>query len=306
MSSFSSDSGNLDLIRAVAVLCVFFAHLQGAFHPNAARATAEWHFAQMGVLIFFVHTSFVLMLSLERTKLSGRRLFGAFYIRRMFRLYPLSMFCVTVAMIVSRLGASKGAYQYSWFDYLTNMALVTTEADTWPMVGGLWTLPIEVQMYVTLPLLFLLGRSRPLRFLFLLWMASIPVAILEQHRQGRLDVLAYVPCFVAGVIGWRLTLLFGRRLPGWMWPAAFVCTWPVFFAATHENDMYYRWAFSLVLGLLIPWFQEITFEPLRVAARYVAKYSYAIYLSHIGLIQFSFDLPVAAAARWIVFVLLVV
>ena len=56
----------------------------------------------MGVLMFFVHTSMVLMLSLERTRLSGRALFGAFYLRRAFRLYPFSMACVISAMLVSR------------------------------------------------------------------------------------------------------------------------------------------------------------------------------------------------------------
>ena len=279
---------------------MFFAHLHESLTPG--NNPLAWHFAQMGVLIFFVHTSFVLMLSLERAKLRGKALFGAFYIRRVFRLYPLSMFCVTVTMLASRVEASQGAYLWTWYEYVTNLGLVTTLADTDNMVGGLWTLPLEVQMYVVLPLLFLLSRSRSVWFLLLLWTASIPPGIFEQQRQGRLDIFGYVPCFLAGVIAWRLTLSLPRRLPGWMWPAAFAATWPVFFAATHDNDMYYRWAFCLVLGLIIPWFQEIAFEPLRVGARYVAKYSYGIYLSHIGVMRFSFGLPLSAPLQWAIFV----
>src|SRR5579862_7304253 len=79
-SSFRSDSSNLDMIRAMAVLSVFFAHLHDLLAGN--HALLGWHLAQMGVLIFFVHTSMVLMLSLERTKLEGKALFGAFYLRR--------------------------------------------------------------------------------------------------------------------------------------------------------------------------------------------------------------------------------
>src|SRR5207245_2321743 len=90
----------LDLIRSVAVLSVFFAHLHDIV--TGRQTTLGWHFAQMGVLIFFVHTSMVLMLSLERSKLEGKGLCGAFYLRRFFRLYPLSIFCVTCAMLLGR------------------------------------------------------------------------------------------------------------------------------------------------------------------------------------------------------------
>jgi peptidoglycan/LPS O-acetylase OafA/YrhL len=66
--------------------------------------------------------------------------------------------------------------------------------------------------------------------------------------------------------------------------------------------MYYRWAFCLVLGLAIPWFQEISFRPVQVAAHVVAKYSYGIYLSHIAVISWTFALPVSTAVKWAIFV----
>ena len=300
VSSYRSNSSNLDLIRAVAVLSVFFAHLHDIVfggHPALG-----WHFAQMGVLIFFVHTSMVLMLSLERTKLAGKDLFGAFYLRRFFRIYPLSMFCVTMAMLVHRAPSlTDPVRDWKWTEYLSNMALTTNLTYTDVMVGGLWTLPLEVQMYLVLPFLFLLGRGRSRRILFLLWIVSIPIAILQLHTTGRLDVLGYAPCFISGVIAWKLSLSLPRRFPGWLWPAGFVATWPLFFMATHQNDMYFRWVFCLGLGLAIPWFQEIQFAPIKKVAHLVAKYSYGIYLSHTAVIMWSFGLPVAAAARWIIF-----
>jgi peptidoglycan/LPS O-acetylase OafA/YrhL len=54
-SSFHADSPNLDLVRATAVLCVFFAHLYEIATDH--RSDLAWHFAQIGVLMFFVHTS---------------------------------------------------------------------------------------------------------------------------------------------------------------------------------------------------------------------------------------------------------
>ncbi len=303
LSSFRSDSSNLDTVRAVAVLSVFFAHLYDIV--TGRPALLGWHFAQMGVLMFFVHTSMVLMLSLERTKLEGKALFGAFYLRRFFRIYPLAMFCVTGAMLLSRSpDVTNPVRHWRWPEYLSNLSLTTNLTYTDDMVGGLWTLPLEVQMYLTLPFLFVLGRSRSRTVLFLVWIAFIPVAILQLHTTGRLSVLGFAPCFISGVIAWKLSLSVPRRLAGWLWPVGFVATWPFFFLATHQNNMYYRWAFCLMLGLTIPWFQEICFRPVQVVAHVVAKYSYGIYLSHIAVIAWSFALPVSTAVKWAIFVLL--
>jgi peptidoglycan/LPS O-acetylase OafA/YrhL len=158
----------------------------------------------------------------------------------------------------------------------------------------------QVQMYVTLPFLFLLGRTRSTRFIMLVWALSIPLAILQLHTTGRLNVLGYTPCFIAGVIAWKLSLSVKRRLSGALWPFAFVATWPLFFVATHGNDMYFRWLFCLGLGLAIPWFQEVHFPPLKVAAHFVAKYSYGIYLSHVAVIMWCSGLPIPLATTWII------
>jgi peptidoglycan/LPS O-acetylase OafA/YrhL len=302
-SSFASDSSNLDLIRAVAVLLVFFAHLHDITTGNHGM-DLPWHFAQMGVLIFFVHTSMVLMLSLERAKFSGAAFFGAFYLRRFFRLYPLSMFCVTVSFLLS--AAAITLRHWTWFEYLTNMTLTTNLAYSDHMVGGLWTLPIEVQMYLVLPVLFLLLRPRPLWPALALWAAAIPLGMVQSKISGRLNVVGFAPCFLGGVIAWRLSLEQPRRLAGRFWPLAFMATWPVFLVASREHHMYYRWAFCLTLGLAIPWFQEMRIRPLVRASHYIAKYSYGIYLSHAAVMLFSFGLPIPWAARSLVFAVLAV
>lgn len=301
LSSFRSDSGNLDIIRAVAVMSVFFAHLHEIV--TGRDSLIGWHFAQMGVLTFFVHTSMVLMLSLERTKLSGKALFGSFYLRRGFRIYPLSIFCVTVAMVLKRTPEiANPTFDWTWTQYLSNLALTTNLTYSRNMVGGLWTLPLKVQMYLTLPFLFVLGRARGLGVLLLLWVLSVPAALLQSSITQRLNVMSYAPCFLAGVIAWNISLTAKRRLSGWLWPFAFMATWPFFFLATHGNDMPFRWAFCLALGLAIPWFQEIRYKPLLAVAHFFAKYSYGIYLSHVALILWTFSLPLPRAAQWAIFV----
>src|SRR5512146_1173960 len=80
----SRELANLDLLRTVAVALVFFSHL---FMTLKIRFMGE--LGHLGVLLFFVHTSFVLMMSMERLGLRGPRLFWVFMIRRAFRIYPL-------------------------------------------------------------------------------------------------------------------------------------------------------------------------------------------------------------------------
>jgi peptidoglycan/LPS O-acetylase OafA/YrhL len=304
-SSFKADSANLDLVRAVAVLCVFGAHL--AEIAIGRRSELAWHFAQMGVLIFFVHTSMVLMLSLERARNEGAALFGSFYLRRFFRLYPLSVFCVTLAFVLSASPHTGELVRY-WTpkELLSNLALTINLTYTDEMVGGLWTLPLEVQMYVALPFLYLACRDAPVRRVVALWLAAVALGMFQPHVSARLDVLSFAPCFVAGVLAWRLSRSTRRRLPGWVWPAAFAATWTVFLVATRDASMYYRWAFCLTLGLAIPWFQELRFQPLVQSTKLVAKYSYGIYLSHVGIMLFLFRRPLTAPARWSILAVLAI
>jgi peptidoglycan/LPS O-acetylase OafA/YrhL len=98
--SAKTDSANLDFLRIFAVLTVYFGHLLQLFHTDklVGRLTI-YDLAQTGVLIFFVHTSLVLMLSLDRLRIaSARRLFAVFHIRRAFRIYPLSIATVVIML----------------------------------------------------------------------------------------------------------------------------------------------------------------------------------------------------------------
>ncbi len=295
---------NLDLLRSVAVLCVFFAHLPEVNHH---LTDTTWHFGQMGVLIFFVHTSLVLMQSMERMRLEGRTLFTTFYLRRAFRIYPLSMFCVMCAFIA---GVSPDidhlARQWNLKELFANLTLTQNLFYKDSMVGGLWSLPLEVQMYVALPFLYILLRKRPLWWLLVLGVLSVPLALLQMRVSARLGVMTYVPCFLGGVLAWRLEHLYQKKLPGWLWPLAIVAICPVWFAASREYNVYYRWAFCWALGLAIPWFADIQWNWLKQAAKTVAQYSYGIYLSHAAIMMFCFEglAGKSAVVRWATFVAL--
>jgi peptidoglycan/LPS O-acetylase OafA/YrhL len=269
-------SANLDFLRAVAVLCVFFAHLYERLLQQ--HTLPSHHFGQPGVIIFFVHTSLVLMMSLDRSKLTGRPMFQEFFVHRFFRLYPLSIVCVLVAYLAP--GST-----WSVRELLTNLALTTNLTYDDVMVGGLWTLPLEVQMYVMLPFLFVCLRNRPISWVFALWLASIPIALIQPGISGRLQVLSYVPCFLGGVIAWRM----GPRaaLPGWLWPLGLmVAALP--WMTSPGNQFAFRWITCLALGLAIPLFKEMPTSWLTSVSKTIAKYSYGIYLTHVAALTIAF------------------
>jgi peptidoglycan/LPS O-acetylase OafA/YrhL len=269
-------SANLDLLRAVAVLCVFFAHLYETLHQG--HTSASMHFGQLGVIYFFVHTSTVLMQSLARSTQNGRALFTDFYVHRFFRLYPLSITCVAIAYMIP------GAV-WTMRDLLSNLALVQNLFYGPSMVGGLWTLPLEVQMYVVLPMLFVTFRTKSVRTLLLFWCLSIPIALLQPLISGRLGVVEYVPCFLAGVIAWRLGDR--RSLAASTWPVAIVVS-AVPWLLSSGNSMSFRWISCLLLGLAIPFFREIKHETFNTITQTIAKYSYGIYLSHVAALRIAF------------------
>ena len=99
---------NLDLLRSLAVLAVMIDHLVPTWRYCGLPVSESLllftaHIGQAGVIAFFVHTSLVLMESLQR--LSGgyrlnRGVVLRFYLRRLLRIYPLAVVCITMVVVL--------------------------------------------------------------------------------------------------------------------------------------------------------------------------------------------------------------
>lgn len=108
-------SANLDLLRAIAVLLVLVQHLCKRMYVDRIGWIATSSLGHFGVLLFFVHTSLVLMYSMDRSGLTGPSLLKNFYIRRIFRIYPLSILTVLVAFLLHlRFGRERRCPPFVW------------------------------------------------------------------------------------------------------------------------------------------------------------------------------------------------
>ncbi|MBI3150104.1 MAG: acyltransferase, partial [Betaproteobacteria bacterium] len=242
----------------------------------------------LGVAIFFVHTSLVLMLSLERHGSAA----GPFFVRRFFRIYPLAV----VMVLYVAAGKLLQREPVDWWAVLSNILLVQNITGHPSTLTQLWSLPFEVQMYLFLPALFVLARHG-LRRVALLWAGSVALAVAAWRWNDQL--LQFFPCFLPGVIAYVL----GKRVKPAFSPAilfaAVACAALAIptLVAGGASEMPLLWALCAALGVLIPLCRPIGRGVLARGAHTVATYSYGIYLTHVAAMSFSFfvlrDWPLA-------------
>lgn len=287
------NSPNLDILRAVAVLTVVLDHLvptlnSRGFDTSGALHVWTMHVGQAGVLAFFVHTSLVLMYSLERLPAPTEwARTWRFYVRRLFRIYPLAVVCVLGMLVVGWPDAPWRPYVAPTGAMITsNLLLIQNLWTGYSILTPLWSLPYEVEMYLVLPMLFWVARHKHgFALVFgLLVAASLGGYALHKLEHGHMNLAAYVPCFLAGVCCYRLRDRITPWLPGWTW-VGFVVLAIVGYCGFHRDSeplrYWYGWVYCICIALAIPCFADSQTGWLNRAAASVAKYSYGIYLLHV-------------------------
>ena len=306
------ESPNLDLMRSLAVLFVVVFHVLLLFQKTHVGPLNLHSIGQWGVLMFFVHTSLVLMLSLERQemRLGQEGLKWVFYLRRFFRIYPLSVLTVLlVAMLrlpVADLHGYFSGEQATAREVISDVLLVQNLNHAGSVIAVLWSLPYEIQMYLILPIFFLLARScRGILPLVGVWFGFVIVALVAIRTHHLANVVIYVPCFIPGIIAYKLGKSGSGTLPFYLWPATIVAMTAVFL---EDPVNWMGWICCLIIGLSIPAFSEMRHSGLNYVCHLIARYSYGIYLTHLICLWLAFDrfstLPMAD--RWIIFGLSVV
>jgi peptidoglycan/LPS O-acetylase OafA/YrhL len=307
---------NLDFVRALAVLIVVGAHLGwflGDIHFSFFEISLLGRF---GVVIFFVHSGIVNLLSIERhVHVHGEhRLFGAFMTRRCFRIYPLSLFVVSIIYLthvpVAHISAwSTTIGNHPRAELLPSLLLVQNFVQFDQLVEPLWSLPYEIQMYCLFPLIYLvLRRFNSAKILVFAWALLAAVEhvisphIAKHGNPGHIlalpDMLYYFLWFLAGLYAYKEMQTSRRTLPFWMLPAllAFLC---LLCSLSYDRTKFIF--ISLPLGLALPYIESCEIGPANRICGWVAKYSYGIYLLHdpaiwLGFVRFGHISMVARAS----------
>lgn len=151
---------NFDLIRLCAAAQVAVIHAAEALHVGSSPLL-KWVGLFPGVPIFFFVSGFLVAQSLERT-----RSLTAFYRNRFLRVFPAlwACFAFSLALVAlfkplpwvypefpAWLAAQMTFVQFYNPDFMRDFGLGVLN-------GSLWTIPVELQFYLALPILFLLVR----------------------------------------------------------------------------------------------------------------------------------------------------
>lgn len=187
MQRGEEELNNFTLLRLVLALMVVLGHfklLSGTAYP-----AFPFNLADAAVDCFFVVSGFLIAGSYERS-----RGLWSFYLRRVFRLYPMYVCVVLIQTVLMLALLPDGPFSEprSTLRYLAaNFSLANfLQYDIGGVLAGLhvpginpslWTLKIEIGFYLIVPLIFVAIRRWGWRSLALIFVASVLYSIVTLH-----------------------------------------------------------------------------------------------------------------------------
>lgn len=201
VDALARHQNNFNLIRLLAAAQVLIVHAGNHLGYQSAVLSALEVFP--GVPIFFFISGFLIYTSFHRLGFPAWR---AFYANRAVRIYPALWACTAVSILAVALTGylhGRGVTPIAMARWLLGQVTFVTfynppfmrSFGTGVMNGSLWTIAVELQFYVAVPLLYvLLRKGRPAWLPILLVSLAVNVATRNLLRW---DVLAWKLLYVS-------------------------------------------------------------------------------------------------------------
>ena len=302
----------LDILRCCAALAIVIYHSTLNLKDLISKAPAALlHNLPVGVDFFFLISGFLITyLLLAEKERAGTISLGRFYLRRALRIFPLYYAIIGIAWWVHH--ETTPEIDIDSFLYFFGNFWIIDHSWTVATLNPLWSLSIEEQFYLVIPLLVLLIPTRRLPLLFgsivvlsLAFRAYNTITapnwmVIYCHTLSRCDVLA-----LGGWLAWRhFTQPIRLQLPRWtLWVALFYLALllTTIDAADYTSLNFAVFKKHLYLLPLTFIFCFVLFnnpdEPVAVpgiigrAANYLGKISYGLYMYHSPIIFMLGDYP---------------
>jgi peptidoglycan/LPS O-acetylase OafA/YrhL len=299
----------MDGLRFVAIAMVVLFHLNGflmvktSFYEHGPIAQRDWLcrvalVGSHGVELFFVISGFILALPFAAHHLAGAPPVNLrkYYLRRLTRLETPYFITISLLMALGTLIHAAAVPQlYSHLaaslSYLHN--LIYGAPST--VLAVAWSLEIEIQFYVLVPLLTIVFaiRSATIRRLLLiaLTFASLgaQALILPHGPRFALSILAYLQFFLVGFLLADIFLTTWKSSPrrSLYWDGVALAGWPLLFSVLQSRALTH-WIFPGLLFVVYcaafrgRWINRLFANPWVTA---VGGMCYSIYLIHYEVIS---------------------
>jgi peptidoglycan/LPS O-acetylase OafA/YrhL len=298
----------MDGLRFAAIGMVILFHLNGYLTAKSpmyrvAPPSSDW-LAQAalvgfrGVELFFVISGFILGLPFAARYLKGAAPVNLrkYYLRRLTRLEPpyiVALLLLFVLALVVEGAPAANFYPHfaASLGYLHSLIFGTFS----PAMGVAWSLEIEVQFYLLVPLLTLLFaiRSTVLRrssMVILILTALLSQALFLHHNpRASLSILAYLQFFLIGFLLADVFLATWDEVPqrSVTWDFVALAGWPLLFVILHSpvlaHWLFPPWIFLLYLAAFRGRFVNRIFSNGWIVA--IGGMCYSIYLLHYEVIS---------------------
>jgi len=143
----------LDLLRGIAALFVVFDHLSYYLLQHVRAEVYNWFDAgNYGVFVFFIISGYIVPASLER-KGSVR----TFWVSRLFRLYPLYLLAVGIAVVLYfvHFGSLRGEGADPEASFFSQLLMMSNVLGGENLPNVVWSLSYEMVFYLLITALFI-------------------------------------------------------------------------------------------------------------------------------------------------------
>lgn len=252
----------LDGLRAIAVLGVIEYH--SCWHMLAIRG-------YLGVDVFFVLSGFLITSILLKEIATGGINIGAFYMRRVRRLYPALVALVLVMLLTS---------QINWYGATVALLYLGDYIHPAGVLGHTWTLGVEEHYYMlwplALPFVVKMKRSHAIALMLVVYVLAVSWAWMHMipNNDGR-----RFDCRMAGLVLGSLLAFMPTKL--WL-PLTVLGIGTLMIVFGFDGDQ--RFAEGATAAVIILSYQtEFPFIT-RPVFTYIGKISYSTYLYHYPIV----------------------
>ena len=302
--------GNLDGLRFIGFLFIFFAH---AFISNSEDTKAEGLFRAFesldylgfaGLDFFFVLSAFLITYTLlEEKHKAGNILYGRYFLRRSLRIWPLYFLIVGMGFgakyIVGYFGIEAETLPplWSFLTFTLNFHIASNGFDFLFFMVFLWSISVEEQFYIVwgFVMKFLSQHIVKIGLLLILGSLFFRWYFLEDSGQLMFNTLGALANFGVGAIlayaGFHRTELFETlkelRRSTWLLVYLLLIANLFFYNSLYDKKLgiiFERTFFAILFGLVV-FEQAYAEDPLLKFGkwkwlRYLGNISYGLYMFH--------------------------